>query len=344
MESTIIQNGTRGNMSSTNITTDLDTLSCGFNNLYHCATFVLCSIIVVAGCIGNLLTVCILTAKERFRKQTTFICINFLAVSDLISLSLTYYSDMFSSSDDFDLGAFSDFECILFMVVGLTPFLVSLYALALLALVRYHVISYPLSVSRLKSRRFIIIVYGTGIVALSSAMAVMGRVSLDSMTCYDALNNNGNLAFTHPPAILGTIALLLVLHALKVKRLRSSISARTYNMKASIRRINIVIYIVMGLFIVCQMPYIIHDVLNLLHVYVMNVMTDLITKTLHNVGIVFYLLNHSVNPYIYFISFYFSQKQDQASGSNSKTKTDEECDTDTVSNEGKTVVKRTDRF
>ena len=44
---------------------------------------------------------------------------------------------------------------------------------------------------------------------------------------------------------IGTIALLLILHVLKVRQLGRSLSARTHSVRSSIRKINIVIYIIM---------------------------------------------------------------------------------------------------
>ena len=233
--------------------------TCGFNELYHCATFIICSVIFIAGFWGNCFTIFLLIAKKKFRTKATFTCINLLAFSDLMALTLTYYADMLTSTED-DLNSLSAFECTVAMTLGFTPFLISCYALVLLAVVRYHVIAYPLSVSLLESRKVIILLYLAGAVAIASSLAVVAVISLQSMNCHDTFNNNGYLAFIHPPIIIVTIAILLVLHAMKIRRLRLSLSARTHNLKTSIRRINLVIYIIMCLFLICQLPFIIHDI------------------------------------------------------------------------------------
>ena len=43
------------------------------------------------------------------------------------------------------------------------------------------------------------------------------------------------------------------------------------------------------------------------------------SQTLHNIGIVFYLLNHAVNPYVYFIFFYRPRHTGNADRSSSST-------------------------
>ena len=111
------------------------------------------------------------------------------------------------------------------------------------------------------------------------------------------------------PALLFTIAVLFILHTLKVHRLRQSLSARTYNMKSSIRRMNIAIYIIMCLFIICQLPLIICDVLEILKRNGTVVkLSDNAFIVLVSVGVVFHLINHAINPYIYFVSYYCFQR------------------------------------
>ena len=166
-----------------------------------------------------------------------------------------------------------------------------------------------MKVSRLTTSKFVGILHIGGAAIITTTMAIMGRVSLETMTCYQAMYYNGNLVFTHPPAILGTVTFLFTLHVLKIRRLRQSQFARNFNNKSSIRRINIVIYIIMFLFIICQMPFIINDILQLLVDLEVLFLSDYFFKILYNVAIVFYLLNHAVNPYIYFISYLCFKKR-----------------------------------
>ena len=255
-----------------------------------------------------------LSTKREFQKNSTFVCINLLAISDLMSLTVSYWEEMLAGYYFWNTIDLNDVQCTLYFIVGVSPFLLSCYCVSMLALVRYHVVVHPLKVSKLKIRKFIIILYIIAASVLFTVMAVVGRVSLETMTCYDVIYDNRNLVYIIPPTVIGTIAFLLILHVLKVRQLRRSLSARTNSVRSSIRKINIVIYIIMSLFIICQTPYILYDSANVL---VENsefniVFSERFIKSLLSVGIVFYLINHAVNPYVYFISYYYYSKRGQA--------------------------------
>ena len=288
--------------------------TCGLNEYYHCAVFIICTVIFVFGFIGNIVAIFFLSTKRQYKKNATFVCINLLCFSDVLALTLTYFADMFASPVDWAEVYFTTLQCTVLIAFCLSPFLLSCYAVGVLAIVRYHLVAYPMRISKLRSRSFVIFLYVFGATVFVVIMAIVGRVSLETMTCYHAMYYNGNLVFTHPPAILGTVIFLFTLHALKVRRLRQSLSARTYNVKASIRRINVIIYIIMCLFIICQMPFIVNDVLQLLDDFEIISLSDYFFKILYNIGIIFYILNHAVNPYIYFISYLCFQKNPGPSG------------------------------
>ena len=304
------------NASSANGTTNIVTMACGFSSFYHCSVFIICSVIFAAGFIGNCVAIFLLSTKDKYKKDSTFMSINFLAITDFLAITATYFFDMFTTEDAWAEIGFTKVQCTFLIAIGFAPFLLSCYSVAMLGLVRYHVVAYPLTLSRWKSRKFVVILYMIAAVVLLTIMAVVGHVSQATMTCYEAINYNGNFAFTHPPIILGTFMLLFVLHALKVRRLRMSLSARTYNLKASIRRINIIIYVIMCIFIICQTPFIIADVLQVMIDQGVTVSENFI-YILYNVGTVFYILNHAINPYVYFISFYCSQRKKPLSRSSS---------------------------
>ena len=309
---TISANGTRdiANFNGSGISF----ATCGLNEVYHCAVFIICTIIFVAGFIGNIVAIFFLSTRKEYRKNATFVSINLLCVSDVLALTLTYFADMFASPEDWAGINFSTLQCTALISVSLSPFLLSCYAVGVLAVVRYHLVAYPMRISKLRSRKFIIFLYVTGAAIFILVMAIVGRLSLETMSCYHAMYYNGNLVFTHPPAILATVIFLLSLHAMKVRRLRQSLSARTYNVKASIRRINIIIYIIMCLFIICQLPFIINDILQLLDEYEIVSLSDHFFKILYNIAIIFYILNHVVNPYIYFISYLCFKNKPGSSG------------------------------
>ena len=299
------------NVTSANTTTDQGSSRswCGASKTYHCAVFFICSCIFGAGLLGNCVSIFFLTTKKRYRKNATFVSINLLCMCDALALTLTYSSDMFAAEDDWDDVHFTPLQCSVVIAFGLLPFLLSCYSVAVLALVRYNLVAYPLKESKLRSRKFIIFLHIAGALVITLAMGGVGRLSLENMTCYEALNSNGYFAFTHPPIILGTIAFLITLHALKVRRLRLCLSAKTNSIKASIRRINIIIYMIMCMFIVCQLPYVVFDVLQLLNRFGVLEISNEFFIILHNVGTVFYTINHAVNPYIYFISYLYFQKR-----------------------------------
>ena len=301
------------NISTANFSTHLESqyetggyaYQCGNDHYYNCAVFVVCSLIFVAGVVGNCIVIYHLSTKNEFQKNTTFVCINLLAISDLMSLTVSYWEEMLAGYYFWDSIDLNDVQCTLYVIVGVSPFLLSCYSVSMLALVRYHIVVHPLKVSKLKIRKYIVILYIVATIVISTAMAVVGRVSLETMTYYDVIYDNGNLAYIIPPTVLGTIALLRSLHVLKVRQLRRSLSARTNNVKSSIRKINIVIYIIMSFFIICQTPYIMYDFAEVLeeHSEFNIVFSERFIKILLSVGIVFYLMNHAVNPYVYFISY-----------------------------------------
>ena len=309
------------NVSTSNISTDLDSqyetsgyaYPCGYDHYYNCAVFVVCSLIFVAGVAGNCIVIYHLSTKREFKNNVTFVCINLLAISDLMSLAVSYWEEMLAGYYFWNTIDLNDVQCILYVIVDVSPFVLSCYSVSMLALVRYHVVVHPLKVSKLKIRKFIIILYILAASVISTFVAVFGRVSLETMTCYDVIYYNGNLVYIYLSTDIGTIALLLCLHALKIRKLGRSLSARTNSVRSSIRKINIVIYIILILFIICQTPYIMYG----LHVLEENskiniLFSEQFIKILLSGGIVFNLLNHAVNPYVYFISFYYYSKRGQA--------------------------------
>ena len=297
-------NQTTSDFENANITDEMHTsYTCGPSGIYPCPVFIACSVIFVAGFLGNVFSIIVLSAKKEYREKATFVSINMLCVCDLLALTVTYVVDMFIGPEYWAESYISTLQCTAAIAVGMTPFLLSCYSVCMLALVRYSLVAYPLKVGILRSRKVIILLHVAGAAVIATVLAFLVRISLNTMSCFEAFNQNGYLAYTHPPAILGTVVLLFTLHALKVRRLHRCMSARTYNTKLSIRRVNIIIYIIMCMFIVCQTPFIICDVLQLLVDYGVVVLSYRSFEILYSVGIVFYVLNHAVNPYIYFISY-----------------------------------------
>ena len=309
------------NISTANVSKDLESeyeiggyaYPCGPDHYYNCAVFVVSSLIFVAGVMGNCIVIYHLSMKREFQKNTTFVCINLLAISDLMSLAVSYWEEMLADYFFWDAIDLNVVQCMLYVIVGVSPFLLSCYSVSMLALVRYQVVVHPLKVSKLKIRKFIIILYIVAATVISTVIAVVGRVSLETMDCYDVIYDNGNLAYITAPTVVGTIAFLLILHVLKVRQLRRSLSARTNSVRSSIRKINIVIYIIMSLFIICQTPYIMYDFVEVLEEHSeLNIkFSEQFIKILLSVGIVFYLLNNAANPYVYFISYYYYSKRGQ---------------------------------
>ena len=130
--------------------------TCGLTDFHHCAVFIICSAIFLAGFLGNIVVIVLLSTKEQFQKTATFVSIKLLALSDMMTQTWLYVFEMFVVSNILDLNYLSTFECSSVIVIGVTQFLLSLYALAILALVRYHAIVYPLQMSRFKSRKFVV--------------------------------------------------------------------------------------------------------------------------------------------------------------------------------------------
>ena len=314
MSSRIISNGTLSNKSNSNYNNSgLETINyaypCGREHYYHCAVFIVCSIIFVAGFLGNCVVIGILHWKKAFRKKSTFMSIHLLAISDLMALTMSYWEEMFAGYFVWENLDLNKNECTLYIIAGISPFLLSCFSVTMLAIVRYDAVVHPLKFSRLKRRKFIIILYLAAGTILSIIMAVIGRMSLETMSCYDAIYGNGYIVFIVPPTVIAAIIILLSLHILKIQQFRKSMFVRTYNVKSSIRRMNIMIYVILCIFIVCQTPYIIFDFVEVLEQNEVNItVSEEFTTTLLSIGVVCHLLNHAVNPFVYFISFYVSKQ------------------------------------
>ena len=302
------ENATTSMKSFTGTNTLVYMNTCGFTHYYHCAVVVVYSIIFIFGVIGNSVVIYILSTKERFQRKATFTSINLLAISDVLALTCSYVSDIAYGFDP---------ERIMKYITGLgvnivdslsyLPFLLSLYSVVMLALVRYKVVAYPLVISKLKSPKFLIIVYLIITAICFTLLLAIALVSPETLP--EDFHYNENPTYILNPALLFTIAVLFILHALKVYRLRQSLSARTYNIKSSIRRMNIAIYIIMCLFIISQLPIIICDVLEIMKRNGIDLtLSDNSFIVLVSVGSVFYLINHAINPYIYFVSYYCFQR------------------------------------
>ena len=279
--------------------------TCGLTDFHHCAVFIVCSMIFLAGFLGNIVVIVLLSTKGQFQKTAIFVTIILLALSDVMTQTWLYVLEMFVVSNILDLNSLSTSECSSFIVIGVTQFLLSLYALAILALVRYHAIVYPLRMSRFKSRKFVVCLHILTTFIFACLMTIVATVSLQTMTCDEAIRHNKNIACILALAVIATIALLIILHFLKVRRLRQSLSARSYNTKSSIRRMNNVIYLVLCTFILCQLPFFVYDALQMSGASV----SKYFSNTLYSVAIIFNVLNHSVNPYIYFLSYFCFQSR-----------------------------------
>ena len=283
--------------------------SCGYTDFHNCAVFVVSSVIFLAGFVGNCVVIVLLSTKEQFQKTATFVSIKLLALSDVMTQTVThtwlYVFEKFVVSNILDLNLLSTFECSSFIVIGVTQFLLSLYALAILALVRYHAIVYPLRMSRFKSRKFVVCLHILTTFIFACLMTIVATVSLQTMTCDEAIRHNKNIACILALAVIATIALLIILHFLKVRRLRQSLSARSYNTRSSIRRMNHVIYLVLCTFILCQLPFFVYDALQMSGASVSKYFSNI----LYSVAIICNVLNHSVNPYIYFLSYFCFQSR-----------------------------------
>ena len=224
-----------------------------------------------------------------------------------MSLTCFYVSNIATRFDKENLPDITVMEVNILSSLIYVPFLLSLYSVAMLALVRFKVVAYPLTISKLKSSKFLIILY---IITMAISIIFLLAIPLVSLEAFqETFNFNENLIYILHPAILLTIAVLFILHTLKVRRIRQSFSARTYNIKSSIRRMNITIYIIMCLFIICESPLVICDVLGFLKRKGIDVkFSDHSEFVSVSVGIVFYMMNHAVNPFIYFISYYCFQR------------------------------------
>ncbi|XP_062607158.1 type-1 angiotensin II receptor-like [Saccostrea cucullata] len=262
----------------------------------HQSFVILGLIIGCLGLVGNVVAIFKILCDEKFHTPT-FVVIGCLAFSDLlfiVCMFLYRFSNfsMYISSQSFPV-------LITMTILRETIFHSSVTHIVLLSVIRYLLIAYPL---QSKIRLTPTVILGCSIVVWVFSSLFSALISLPSIEdyIYARVRTMFFIKITYSGL---SVCAILTLHILKMKTLKKS------SIPSSIsRRMNVIIFIILFVFICYQVAYILFQ----FSIYLVT-MSVYYFVYLHDIFFILVTLNYSCNPYILFFASFLcsSSKRNQ---------------------------------
>ncbi|XP_062601607.1 melanopsin-A-like [Saccostrea cucullata] len=279
---------------------------CTENFPYRCPTSVVTLLVFLLGIIGNTAVIVIMKRKRLFRK-TSHMCILILAINDSWSLlcNITREFVLYPNLDYFRLkfGFFEPF-CVIFFVLFYTPYLCSSINIVFMAYERYILVTNPLEYMKTHTTKRAVfralIAFITFLIINTSYAIVMSETS----KCPDYLFYSEYYAFISVPFIVLSSVLLLLFHCLKIVKLSKLQILGTKHLRnaQSHWRMTKIVYVIVIIYILSQIPYVVYDIISTCDTFGLFVWPEKNYAILLEYGIVIFLMNYAVNPFIYWLT------------------------------------------
>jgi hypothetical protein len=266
-------------------------------------------VIAAFGIVGNIV-VMISMIRENLYRKTLHMSILVLAVTDVLSLILIVLGDcVYLPNESYFVEIFdmSNGICIAFFVLYSTPFLSSCLNVVFLAYERYVLATKPLVYQSIHTPNIVVIrafVAFVLVAAVNIVYALIAVVVTGISKCPEFVTKPTLYGFVTFPLISAFWLTLIFFHSSKVSKLRKSASLKgryTQNEK-QLPNMTTVIYIIVIILIVSQIPYLVFDVFVILEYFELFAWPSEFMDILLPISIIIFMINYASNPFIYWIT------------------------------------------
>jgi hypothetical protein len=270
---------------------------------------VIAIVIATLGITGNIAVIVSLIRKKLYRK-TSHMSILVLAVTDVLCLLViiirecVYFPNEFYIVEKF---GFSNAFCIALFVFNNTPYLSSCWNVVFLAYERYVLVTNPLVYINVHTPKVVVIralVAFALVTIVNLVYALITVVATGIGKCPDFVLLPLHYGFVTFPMISTALFSLIFFHCSKVSKLRKSTQLKGRHARNEQRfpHMTTIVYIIVIIFIVSQIPYLIFDVISIFeHFELMAWPFEYLDILLH-ISIIVFLINYASNPFIYWIT------------------------------------------
>lgn len=281
-------------------------LPCSPDFPYKCSITVIALSIVFVGTVGNLAVIGTLI-RQKLYKKTSHMCILILALTDLFSLLLNATREcLYFPNEDYFIQTFglSDHFCIAFFVADNTPYLGSCWNVVYLAYERFVLVTKPLIYMESHTYRYAVLRALVTFVILTVVNFCYSLIMTELSRCPGFILHPPYYAFISVPTIVFALFLLFYFHCTKIRKLKriNSLKGRHVRNMQSLSNMTRTVYVIVIVFIVSQIPYLIFDVISIYESFVYVFWPLEYYDIILHVGLIVFLINYSINPFIYWIT------------------------------------------
>jgi hypothetical protein len=266
-------------------------------------------VIATCGIVGNIAVIVSMIRKKLYRK-TLHMSILVLAVTDVMALIMIVLGDCFYLPNEayfvklFDI---TNTTCISFFVLNSTPFLSSCLNVVFLAYERYVLATKPLVYKSVHTPKIVVIralVAFVLVAVLNLLYSLIAVVATGISKCPEFVPKPSLYGFVTFPLISASLLSLIFFHSSKVSRLRKSASlkGRYARNEQQFPHMTTIVYVIVVIFIVSQIPYLVFDVFVILEYFELLAWPSEFMDILLPISIVIFLINYASNPFIYWIT------------------------------------------
>lgn len=279
---------------------------CSPDYSYNCPVTVLALTITLLGVVGNLAVIITMVRQRRYR-VTSHSCILVLAVNDLVSLLCNTSRECiyFPNQSYFvhTYGASSTF-CITFFVVNYTPYQCSCWNVVFLAYERYVLMTRPLVYMHTHTPKLVIIRALVAFTITTLINLCYSIVMTNLSKCPEFILHPSYYALISVPSIFTSFVFLVFFHFSKVSKIRKMklLEGRHTQIRKKFSRMTNIVYVIVIIYILSQIPYLLFDVVTTYETFTFKIWSLETFDIVLHVGIVVFLLNYAVNPFVYWIT------------------------------------------
>nr|XP_022328642.1 somatostatin receptor type 5-like [Crassostrea virginica]XP_022328651.1 somatostatin receptor type 5-like [Crassostrea virginica] len=281
-------------------------LPCSDEFPYHCSVAISALCIALVGIIGNL-TVIGSMIREKLYKKTSHMSILVLAVTDILCLlvfsarEFIYFPNEFYFIKNY---TFSGAACVAIFVLNNTPYLSSCWNVMYLAYERYVLVTNPFIYMDKHTPTIVVIRAVVTFIMIGLLNLGYAVIMVNLSQCPDFILIPVYYGFVTVPIIGISLFSLVFFHCSKVYKLKklSNVEGRHSQNTKQYPHMTRIVYTIVIIFILSQIPYLIFDVVSIYESFDNNLWPMEYYDVILNIGIVAFLLNYSSNPFIYWLT------------------------------------------
>lgn len=271
---------------------------------YNCPVTVTVIIIFALGFVGNLVVVITMIRRELKHSKTFQMSICVLAISDLLSLLCNIGQELvfYPNIDYFEetIG-FSNTFCLTSFIIFYTPYLWSSWNVVFMAYERYVLVTDAFKYITTHTGKLVLIRSVIGLLVLLVINTTYAIIMSQTKECPSYIMDTDYYSFISIPVTFTALIALVILHCAKLWKIkRCSMKRNQIPFRQMTSRMTKVVYVIVTVYILSQIPYVIYDILNFCETRnLIIVWPEENYNILLSIGVITFSINYAINPFLY---------------------------------------------